>query len=70
MTRDKFAGHDELDIDILCRTVCLKEHLGSGDVTLTIEDNDSVEYVGKLIRRALVHADGAIIKVREHTSDK
>jgi len=64
MNLERLSEEERLDLEILARTVDIKDLLGSGEVMMMLEQADSTETVGKLIKRALSHADGAIIKVR------
>ena len=65
MDLEQLSEEEKLDIEILYRTVNIKDHLGAGDATLSLDGKDSDEKIGKLVKRALNHADGASICVRE-----
>lgn len=65
MDLERLSEEEKLDIEILYRTVNIKDHLGAGDATLPLNGKDSDEKIGKLIKRVLDHADGALISVRE-----
>lgn len=65
MNSKQLTEEERLDIELLSRTVNIKDHFGSGEVILTLIKGDSVEQVGRLVKRALGHADGAVISVQQ-----
>ncbi len=65
MDIEQLSEDERLDIEILYRSVNIKDYISSGEVTLSLAYGDSAEAIGKLVKRALHHADGAVIKVRE-----
>ncbi len=65
MNIEQLSEDEKLDIEILYRSVNIKDYISSGEVTLSLAYGDSAEAIGKLVKRLLHHADGAVIKVRE-----
>ena len=55
---------DLLDLELLTRTSDVKSILESGEAIMRLNQSDSTEMIGKLIKQALFHADGALIKIR------
>ena len=65
MDIEQLSENEKLDIEILYRSVNIKDHIGSGEMMLSLNSDDSEEHIGKLLKRALHHADGAVVKVHE-----
>ena len=63
-------NEEELDLEILIRVGDIKALLESGEAILVFKESDSADTIGKLIKRALFHADGAIIQIRQNENNK
>lgn len=64
MNLTRLIEEDRLDLELLIRTSDVKSILESGEATIRLDQSDSAEMIGKLIKQALSYADGALIKVR------
>ena len=66
MKLENLTEDESLDLELLVRTVKIEEVFGAGDAVMIFRDTDNNEKIGKLIKRAMLYAEGAPIAVRKN----